>query len=365
MSIEDDDSAIQNILGVAMGQSRPHKNLTYEAFSDAIARRDKTSLLLGASKILWALWKGEVFPEGRKNDYYIGRAYLGRISAIAAGVCQATSDRVAVTEDELLELAGEFLGVTESLSDLAFFNQEELPRFTKALQNDENFKSHIPPPEIIRGHAGRLTLIRTLRSQWDFKSVDLKGVLRTWILAQRLDEKYGRGLLDRLRRAMNIELRDQLRAGFAILATGDNKTPGLISEQSLLVDADVARTLNLDTDALAFVTNRVSRDCTGFTDWHRSVLSDFPEPYRKYAPHPLVSLPLIQLDASFRGWPTSVKGYLCPSPPHLLWRIQSSCIDAICGLAPEQGKDPRADLGDCLSDYIFDFLALSADVREG
>jgi hypothetical protein len=59
---EDDNSAIQNILGVAVGQSRPHKNLTYEAFSNAIARRDKTSLLLGASKILWTLWKGEAPP---------------------------------------------------------------------------------------------------------------------------------------------------------------------------------------------------------------------------------------------------------------------------------------------------------------
>jgi hypothetical protein len=66
MSIEDDNSAIQNILGVAVGQSRPHKNLTYEAFSNAIARRDKTSLLLGASKILWTLWKGEApLKEGK------------------------------------------------------------------------------------------------------------------------------------------------------------------------------------------------------------------------------------------------------------------------------------------------------------
>ncbi|MCP3167709.1 hypothetical protein [Myxococcus qinghaiensis] len=356
MTDKDGDKRTQDILGVVVGQSASSKNLTYTALSDSIAQKDKTSTLLGASKALWHIWKHPTPPSGREDDYDICRAYLSRVASIAAGRC-TTIEGGRASEPELINFAREFLGVTESITDPAFFTHTEIPRFTKALQNHEDFKNHIPPPDVVRGHAARLSFIRTLRSQWDFRSVDTKGIFRTWSIAKLLDNKYNGQLFERLRRVLNIELRDHLRAGMVFLAAGDNTVPGTILEKSLTLDSELAKNLNLDTDALMLVATKISRNCQDFSTWQSEVISDYPEPYRKYVPHPLVALPLIQLDSSFTGWDKSKSGFLCPSPAHLLWRIQSSCIDAISNLAPESGQNVRADLGECLSSYIHSFLS--------
>jgi len=353
-----DIDAQQDILGVVVGQTAARKNLTYAEIVDAISSIDKTEILLKASSALWHIWKHETPPPGREEDYELCRAYLGRIAAIAAGRCGSGSQLGNFGEAELIQLAGEFLGVTDAITDTVFFNQEEVPRFRDAIQNHDAFKNKIPSQDVLRGYAARLVFIRTLRSQWDFRSVSMNGVLRSWDIVGRLNSDHGGQVFERLKRTLNIELKDYVRAGFAILAVANNKTPGVISGQELLIDSDVARVLNLDKDALLLVANRLSRSCVEFSEWHCDVMKSIPEPYRKYAPHPLVSSPLIRLDQTFRGWIDGEKGYLCPSPPHLLWKVQSSCVDAIRDLAPTGGQNLMADLGECLSDYLCDFLSL-------
>jgi hypothetical protein len=104
----------------------------------------------------------------------------------------------------------------------------------------------------------------------------------------------------------------------------------------------------------------MARTCDEFSEWYEQANSQVHEFYRKFVPHPLVMSPLIKVDDSFKGAPSRGGIYICPSPNHIIWRIQASIIDAIRDLPVRvgsiAGENLKSELGDCLSDYLFDLL---------
>lgn len=357
--MDEEVSDSQSVLGISLKKTAGYKSTQYTEFASTVAAANRAAILNEISRVLWHIWNHNAPPRGRESEYALCRAYLSRVAAIAAGRSQATAGTTTINEHVLIELAGQFSGIIDSITDRSFFAQEELPKFTDAIKKHEAFKNGILDQNFLQGHAARLTLIRTMRSQWDFQGVQPKGLLRAWNIANRLDNWHGLQILPRLSRNLNIELKDYLRAGFAILTAGNSTTPGLITEHFLRCDSTVANTLNLDKDALLLVADRMSRSFDEFSTWNDEVIAQFPDPYRKYAPHPLVSSPLIRLNSTFRDWNATDRAFLCPSPPHLLWRIQSSSIDSICNLKYEDGVDIRAELGEAISEYLFEFLVLT------
>ncbi|NPD22046.1 hypothetical protein [Corallococcus exiguus] len=357
--MDDEIKDVQSDIGITLKKTAGYKSGHYTEFVSTVAQANRTEILKAISRVLWHIWNHNAPPQGRESEYELCRAYLSRIAAIAAGKSQATGGEENIGERILIELAGRFSAITESITDDNFFTQEELPRFENAIKNHEIFKHGILDQAFIRGHAARLTIIRIMRSQWDFRGVQPKGLLRAWDIANRLDDWHELQILPRLRRNLNIELKDFLRAGFAILTAGNSATPGFITENFLRCDSEVANKLNLDKDALLLVADRMSRSFNEFLNWNNEVVAQFPDPYRKYASHPLVSSPLIRLDSTFEDLAADERAFLCPSASHLLWRIQSSAIDSICNLKYADEIDIRADLGEAISEYLFDFLVLT------
>lgn len=353
----------QEILGIKVKESADTRNLGYDQYVAEVSKFDRTVLLLRASDILWQIWRNPSEPAGREHDYSLCRTYISRVVAIAAANCQNTDPPKAITESEFINLVHEYLGIVESVTDRNFFHQHEGPRFLKALQEHETFRNYVPPVAVLHAYASRLTVLRTLRAQWDYRAVSLFGIFRSWDIVSRLDKRHHGWIFDRLKKALNIEPRDYIRAGMALLASDMmSGQPGVIIPRKLTVDKEVTDSLNLDAEALLFVANRLSQTCDDLELWHKTEVNPLPEPYRKYAPHPLVAQPLIRLDKGFRGWVDDEIGFLCPSPPHLVWNMQSACIEAIRKLPKyTPTENLMAELGSCLSDYLHDFLSTTCD----
>ncbi|RYZ42963.1 MAG: hypothetical protein EOO71_05565 [Myxococcaceae bacterium] len=349
----------QEILGIEVKESAASRNLTYTQFTDELLKYDKLAILQAASSILWQIWRKPNAPPGRENDYELCRTYASRIAVIKAASGKSSSSPRPISEPEFIKLVHEYLGIHEPLTDHSFFKSHEGPEFLNALQAHEAFKNFVPPVDVLHGYTSRLTILRTLRSQWDYRSASPTGIFRSWEIVSRLNKQHHGQIFDRLKATLNIDPKDYVRAGMVLLSSGNMYNHlGLMIPQELVLSKDVADTLNLDAEAVHFVASRLAQRCDDLEQWHQSEVNALPEQYRKYAPHPLVARPLIQIDSSLGNWSGKGTGYLCPSPAHLVWRMQSACIDAI-RLLPKStpSENLMSDLGACLSSYLHEFLS--------
>lgn len=335
--------------------------MTYSTFVARLRRLSKTELIGKATMALWFLWNNEAKATDESEERVLGAVYLGRVAALAAACCSDLRPDNGLDDRALANLAGEMLAIHEPISDLQFKSTVEVPEFLDAFAKSKVFRKYNVDTHIAHSVIARASVVRTLRTQWDFRQAGIGGIVRSWEILSRLDRNHSGRIFERLSKYLNIHPRDFLRAGFFLYCIAqDAQSVGVINLSGKKLTGDVVDQFNLDHDAIELVAHRMARTCDEFREWHNQTISEFPELYRKFVPNPLVNSPLIKIDASFLKIPSAGRSYICPSPAHMIWRIQSSITDALRAMPSERevgGENLQAELGECLSEYLLEFLA--------
>ncbi len=165
-------------------------------------------------------------------------------------------------------------------------------------------------------------------------------------------EARAKGFIHQFERFWRSDLKGLLHASFGLIVLAEqNNVGGALTLNDLKISEDPP--LAFDQDLLCLVAQRLARSADGFHSWYRDVVRSFPDQLRKYVSHPFVSSPLILLDGAFKKYQGPSPSYICPSPAHLIWKVQAIPIDAARALAPDwKEADLLKEVGNALSDYL-------------
>lgn len=326
--------------------------MRYSEFVHLVHRFRGRSVVELCSHMQWDLWM-----QGRagfdNQDVALLRAHGGRIALIAEahGAQAGLEPRGA----DLIRLAHELLEVDVGLLEEAF-RQGERSQLLAAWSSSPTLKRYVLSEEATGAAMLALTLGRMMRSQWHVTHAHSHALPRAWELVRRVQRRAdARDTIEVLTRALRMEPLAFLRAAYVLIAALGHAR-GRVDLRAIPLEPALASRWSIDGDALLLVAERLSQHAEDVRRWDKEVVTPLPDEHRKFAPSPLLTLPLLQR-RQFAAAPVAERGrYNAPCPGSTLLAIQNVCLHALREPSRDRPQGYSVELGHALEDYLYDLF---------
>ncbi len=289
--------------------------LSYKDFVQKVRYYKQSTVIQFSSFLGWLSWENVKELKEMKDfgkELYLYRAHAGRIAAISAATGNEDRTKRASIED-IKMLCHSYLYITEPLVKDEAFEEMDVLRLEKALENSEVFKPFRQNKDIVRFCAGMLTPTRTLQLQHEsYEASDsLHVIARNYALLTRFLEKCEKSFRDQYFARLGIEPEYLFMIGLFFISAAQ-KSRGLIVLDNNFLPPELKSRSGIDFEAIELIARRFSRDFKGFREWHDEALKT-NHLLTKYVANPLIESPLIQIEKN---------KYAIPSPWFLLEKIK-------------------------------------------
>jgi len=331
--------------------------IKYRDFLQDIRKYQDISVLKMASESVWRVWKFQNTPEFDLNtqngkDMYCVRSFGPRIALLSA-VSNPYRNKVAEIAD-VIRLSHEYLKIEETITDSEYFYNVEYPALLKVAAKLSFCGQIRDLKEVIKLSAAHLFPVRGISSQWAHVGHSMDDIERSWAILKILNVNLKGFLFKKASQYLNCSVLDFYRAGFALFswATASGLPLGQIDISKFQIEKSVKEKYDIDPDLIRVVAQRLSLPFGALREWHNDkVLKKLHPLYQKYAPIPLVSMPLIRDVSS-----NNPDLYIIPSPYHLLWSLSRYMFDRLYEIIPKGRVDIRVELGNAVSHYFKEVL---------